>query len=217
MRGCFISHAHFHAHFPLTLWSDLRQYAVNSISHLMSITPRFKDSCISGIVGIDVQPVRSWCLNPFGGNGNIFEYESLDTARNGESEILYVYSFDNRPVKVPYKRGHQQIDRILRHERLRQPSPSESVVHVIEDSFLSATEVVELDNILCIRFKIICQNTPVSIFAFLYLLSIVGPFCLWTTSLQGLPFHFSTAIEFSSYSILLISSVLHPLRMNISS
>ena len=49
-------------------------------------------------------------------------------------------------VEVAYDCREQQEHRVLSHERLWQPGPSESVVHVVEDALLTTPEVVELHN-----------------------------------------------------------------------
>ena len=36
-----------------------------------------------------------------------------------------------------------------RHERLGEPAPTESVVHVVKDTFLAATQIVEFNNVPC--------------------------------------------------------------------
>ena len=41
----------------------------------------------------------------------------------------------------------QQEDRVLCHEGLWQPCPSEAIVHVVKDTFLSTSEVIELHNL----------------------------------------------------------------------
>ena len=52
-------------------------------------------------------------------------------------------------VEIVYQCSKQKKDSILRHERLGEPAPTESVVHVVKDTFLAATQIVEFNNVPC--------------------------------------------------------------------
>ena len=102
-------------------------------------------SVLVGFVGcVDVQSERPCCPYPFCGHADELEDESLDTAGLLQSEGFRVESAHEEPVEVAYECREQEEHGVLLHERLWQPCPSEPVVHVVEDSFLAAPEVVEL-------------------------------------------------------------------------
>ena len=81
---------------------------------------------------------------------------------------------DNGLVKVTdkcYKRC------VLCHEGFGQSVPSEAIVHIIEDTFLSSTKVIELDYFSCGRFIVVSQDTTACVFSFPKILhTTVHPF-----------------------------------------
>ena len=81
---------------------------------------------------------------PLGWYADELEHEGFDTTGLLQSEGLCVKPAHEELVEVAYECRQQQEHGVLRHERLRQPCPSESVIHVIEYAFLAAPEVVEL-------------------------------------------------------------------------
>ena len=81
---------------------------------------------------------------PLGWYADELEHEGLDTTGLLQSECFCVKPAHEELVEVAYECGQQQEDGVLCHERLWQPGPSESVIHIVEDAFLAAPEVVEL-------------------------------------------------------------------------
>ena len=81
---------------------------------------------------------------PLGGYADEPEDESFDAAGLLQSEGFRVKPVHEELVEVAYDCREQQEHRVLGHERLWQPGPSESVVHVVEDALLTTPEVVEL-------------------------------------------------------------------------
>ena len=99
------------------------------------------------VMSIDVQFVVSGCPYPFGRYADELEDESLDPATLLQSEGFRVKPPHEELVEVTCECRQQQEHGILCHEGLWQPCPSESVVHVVEDAFLAAPEVVELHDL----------------------------------------------------------------------
>ena len=64
-----------------------------------------------------------------------------------QSEGFCVYPVHEELVEVAYECCQQQEHSVLCHEGLWQPYPSEAIVHVIEDAFFAASEVIELHNL----------------------------------------------------------------------
>ena len=56
-------------------------------------------------------------------------------------------SLHNSFVEVSDESCHKQEYSILCHERFWQPIPAKAIVHVIEDAFFAASEVIELHNL----------------------------------------------------------------------
>ena len=57
-----------------------------------------------------------------------------------------------------------------------QSVPPETIVHIIEDTFLSSTKVIELDYFSCGRFIVVSQDTTVCVFSFPKILYTIHPF-----------------------------------------
>ena len=55
---------------------------------------------------------------------------------------------------------------VLCHEGYGQSVPPETIVHIIEYTFLSSTKVRELDNFSCGRFIVVSQDTTVCVFSY---------------------------------------------------
>ena len=72
--------------------------------------------------------------------------------RGLESEPLCVKSVDNGLVEVTNKCSKKKEHGVLCHEGFGQSVPSETIVHIIEDAFLSSTKIIELDNFSFGRF-----------------------------------------------------------------
>ena len=99
------------------------------------------------VVSIDVQFIVSGRPYPFGRHADELENKGFDAACLLQSEGFRVKPAHEELVEVAYDCCQQQEHGVLCHEGLWQPCPSESVVHVVEDAFLAAPEVVELDNL----------------------------------------------------------------------
>ena len=65
---------------------------------------------------------------------------------------------------------------VLCYEGFGQSVPSETIVHIIEDTFLSSSKVIELDNFSCGRFIVVSQDTTVCVFSFPKILHTIHPF-----------------------------------------
>ncbi|CRH73615.1 Uncharacterised protein [Chlamydia trachomatis] len=50
------------------------------------------------------------------------------------------------------------------------------IVHIIEDTFLSSTKVIELDNFSCGRIIVVSRDTTVFVFSFPKILHAIHPF-----------------------------------------
>ena len=66
--------------------------------------------------------------------------------------------------------------RVLCHEGFGQSIPPETIVDIIEDTFLSSAKVIELDNFSCGRFIVVSQDTMVCVFSFPKILHTIHPF-----------------------------------------
>ena len=66
--------------------------------------------------------------------------------------------------------------RVLCHEGFGQSIPPETIVHIIEDTFLSSAKVIELDNFSCGRFIVVGQDTTVCVFSFPKIMHTIHPF-----------------------------------------
>ena len=64
----------------------------------------------------------------------------------------------------------------LGHEGFGQSVPPETIVHIIKDTFLSSTKVIELDNFSYGRFIVVSQDTTVCVFSFPKILHTIHPF-----------------------------------------
>ena len=84
---------------------------------------------------------------PLGWHADELEYEGLNAACCFESEPLHVKPRHDEFIEVAYECRKQKKHRVLCHEGLLQPCPSEAIVHVIEDVFFAASEVIELHNL----------------------------------------------------------------------
>ena len=96
---------------------------------------------------VDVQLIEPCRLYPLCGHADELEDEGFDAAGFIQSEGFRVQPAHEELVEVSYECRQQQEHCVLGHERLRQPCPPESVVHVVEDAFLATSEVVELHNL----------------------------------------------------------------------
>ena len=93
-----------------------------------------------------------------------------------EAELLYVKSLDNGLVEVTDKCYKKKEHSVLCHEGFGQSVPPETIVHIIEDTFLSSTKVIELDYFSCGSFIVVSQDTTVCVFSFPKILHTVHPF-----------------------------------------
>ena len=107
---------------------------------------------------------------PLGWYADELEHEGLDTAGLLQSEGFCVKPVHDELVEVAYECRQQQEHGVLGHERLRQPDPSESVVHIVEDSFLAAPEVVEFYDFPRSGHIVVGQDAAVCVFPFLQVL-----------------------------------------------
>ena len=65
---------------------------------------------------------------------------------------------------------------VLCHEGFGQSVPPETIVHIIEYTFLSSTKVRELDNFSYGRFIVVSQDTTVCVFSYPKVLHTIHPF-----------------------------------------
>ena len=121
----------------------------------------FKQMSIVMVVSIHIQHTLPWCHDPFSRHGDELDDKRLDSAIHSQAELLSVLSQHDSLVEVPDESCHEQENSILRHERLRQVFPSETVVHVIEGTLHPSTEIVELHNVPCAWLMVICLYAPV--------------------------------------------------------
>ena len=82
-----------------------------------------------------------------------------------ESNLFTSKSVDNGLVEITDKCRKKEHS-VLCHEGFGQSVPPETIVHIIEDTFLSSTKVIELDNFSCGRFIVVSQDTTVCVFSF---------------------------------------------------
>ena len=101
------------------------------------------------VIGIDIQHVLPCRHDPLGRYRDESEDKRLYAARLLEPESLGVKSAQDCLVEIVYQGSKQKKDGVLRHERLWEPVPTESVIHIIEYTLLAAAQVVEFDNIPC--------------------------------------------------------------------
>ena len=83
---------------------------------------------------------------------------------------------NNGLVKVTDKCCKKKEHCVLCHEEFGQPVPPETIVHIIEDTFLSSTKVIELDNFSYGRIIVVSQDTTVCVFSFPKILHTIHPF-----------------------------------------
>ena len=83
---------------------------------------------------------------------------------------------ENGLVEVTDKCCEKKEHSVLCHEGFGQSVPPETIVHIIEDTFLSSTKVIELDNFSCGRFIVVGQDTTVCVFSFPKILHTIHPF-----------------------------------------
>ena len=83
---------------------------------------------------------------------------------------------DNGLVVITDKCRKKKEHSVLCHEGFGQSVPPETIVHIIEDTFLSSTKVIELDNFSCGRFIVVSQDTTVCVFSFPKIQHTVHPF-----------------------------------------
>ena len=83
---------------------------------------------------------------------------------------------DNGLVEVTDKCSKKKEHGVLCHEGFGQSVPPETIVHIIEDTFLSSAKIIELDNFSCGRFIVVGQDTTVCVFSFPKILHTIHPF-----------------------------------------
>ena len=96
---------------------------------------------------VDIQLIVSCRSYPLGWHADELEHEGFDAACFLQSECLCVESAHEELVEVAYHCRQQQENGVLCHEGLRQPCPAEAIIHVIKDTLLAASEVIELHNL----------------------------------------------------------------------
>ena len=101
------------------------------------------------VLCVDIQHMLPCCHDPLGRYGDEFKDKSLYTTRLLESESLGVKSAHYGLVEVVYQCCKQKKDCVLCHERLGEPVPAESVVHIIEYTLFAPTLVVKFDDVSC--------------------------------------------------------------------
>ena len=126
----------------------------------------YKGSCISTVFCVDIQHVLPCCHVPLGRYGDEAEDKSLYATSFLEPESLGVKLANDGLIEIVYQCRKQKKDSVLCHERLWEPVPAGSIVHVIEYTFLATTFVVEFYNVSCRWVIVIDQNATVSVFTF---------------------------------------------------
>ena len=124
---------------------------------------------------------------PFCGHAYELKDEGLDSAVFLQAEGFCVKPFHEELVEVAddcreqeEDGGEYQPSGVFGHERLWQPCPSEPVVHVVEDSFLAAPEVVEFHYFPRCGCIVVSQYAAVGVFALpQVLLSVHAAFPLY--------------------------------------
>ena len=99
------------------------------------------------VMSIDVQFVVSGCPYPFGRYADELENECLDPAALLQSEDFRVKPPHEELIEVAYHSRQQQENGVLCHEGLRQTCPAEAIIHVVKDTLLAASEVIELHDL----------------------------------------------------------------------
>ncbi len=107
-------------------------------------------------------PCRSY---PLGRHADELEHEGFDAAGLLQSEGFRVQPAHEELVEVAYDCREQQEHSVLCHERLWQPGSSESVIHIVEDAFLAAPEVVELNDFPRGGHIVVGQDAAVCVFS----------------------------------------------------
>ena len=79
-------------------------------------------------------------------------------------------------MKVTDKCCKKKEHCVLCHEGFGQSVPPETIVHIIEDTFLFSTKVIELDNFSYGRIIVVSQDTTVCVFSFPKILHTIHPF-----------------------------------------
>ena len=173
LNAVFLVTSHF---FPLphnATW-DNTLYHTHKLKTLSKISLEY--IWVSIVTGIDIQYISPWCLDPLGRYWDKLEDKRFYATCSIESEPLDVKSLDNDLVKVTDKCCKKKEHSVLCHEGFWQSVPSESIIHIIEDTFLSSTKVIELDNFSYGRFIVVSQDTTVCVFSFPKILYTIHPF-----------------------------------------
>ena len=79
------------------------------------------------------------CHDPLGRYGDEAEDKSLDATRFLEPESLGVKLANDGLIEIVYQCRKQKEYGVLCHERLGEPVPAESVVHIIEYTLFAPT------------------------------------------------------------------------------
>ena len=83
---------------------------------------------------------------------------------------------DNGLVEITDKCRKKKEQSVLCNEGFGQSVPPETIVHIIEDTLLSSTKGIELDNFSCGRFIVVSEDTTVCVFSFPMIQHPVHPF-----------------------------------------
>ena len=89
------------------------------------------------------------CHDPLGRYGDEAEDKSLYATRFLEPESLGVKLANDGLIEIVYQCRKQKEYSVLLHERLGEPVPAESVVHIIEYTLFAPTLVVKFDDVSC--------------------------------------------------------------------
>ena len=98
-------------------------------------------------MSIDVQFIVPGRPYPLGRHADELEHKGFDAACLLQSECFCIKPSHEELVEVPDECRQQQEDGVLCHEGLWQPCPSEAIVHIVEDTFLSTSEIIELHDL----------------------------------------------------------------------
>ena len=104
-----------------------------------------------------------WRSSPIWRYRDKAEDESLDTAGGLQSESLQVMSAEEQLIKVSDECREDEGDGIFRHERPRQPFPSEAIVKVVEYALLRSALVVELHHFPVRRLVVVGDDASISV------------------------------------------------------
>ncbi len=111
----------------------------------------FRHECpgIGKVLRVDVLYVLPCIQNPLGRYRYEPEDKSLYAARPLESESLGIKPAHDVLVEIVYQGSKQKKGRVLSHERLWESVPSEANIHVVKDTLLAPSQIIEFNDGSC--------------------------------------------------------------------